>query len=33
MDMTVVDVDPKSGRATNIEAHRYYEATYGQQLA
>ena len=33
LDMTVVDVDPKSGRALNIEAHRYYEATYGQQLA
>ena len=33
LDMTVVDVDPKSGKALNIEAHRYYEATYGQQLS
>jgi metallophosphoesterase (TIGR00282 family) len=33
LDMTVVDVDPASGRATYIEAFRYYEATYGQQLA
>jgi len=29
----VVDVDPKSGRATHIEAHRYHEATYGQELS
>jgi metallophosphoesterase (TIGR00282 family) len=33
LDMTVVDVDPASGRATHIEAFRYHEATYGQQLA
>jgi metallophosphoesterase (TIGR00282 family) len=33
LDMTVVDVDAKSGRATYIEAFRYHEATYGQQLA
>ncbi|MBN2399037.1 MAG: TIGR00282 family metallophosphoesterase [Candidatus Aminicenantes bacterium] len=33
LDMTLVDVDPKSGRALHIEACRYYEATYGQQLA
>ncbi len=33
LDMTVVDVDPKSGRAVNIEAHRYFEATYAQQLS
>jgi hypothetical protein len=33
LDMTVVDVDPKSGRATHIEAHRYHEATYGQELS
>jgi len=33
LDMTVVDVDPQSGRALAIEAHRYHEATYGQQLA
>jgi hypothetical protein len=31
--MTLVDVDPGSGRATHIEAHRYCEATYNQQLA
>jgi metallophosphoesterase (TIGR00282 family) len=33
LDMTVVDVDSKSGRALRIEAHRYYEETYGQQLS
>ena len=33
LDMTVVDVDPQSGRALRIEACRYYEATYGQQLS
>jgi len=33
LDMTVVDVDPRSGRALRIEACRYYEATYGQQLS
>jgi len=33
LDMTLVDIEPKSGRAVNIEAHRYYEATYGRQLA
>jgi metallophosphoesterase (TIGR00282 family) len=33
LDMTLVDIEPKSGRALNIEAHRYHEATYGQQLA
>jgi metallophosphoesterase (TIGR00282 family) len=33
LDMTVVDIDPKNGRATHIEAHRYFESTYGQQLA
>ncbi len=33
MDLTVVDVDPASGRAVHIEAHRYHEATYGQQLS
>jgi hypothetical protein len=29
----VVDVDPGSGRALAIQACRYHEATYGQQLA
>jgi metallophosphoesterase (TIGR00282 family) len=33
LDMTLVDIEPKSGRATHIEAHRYFEATYSQQLA
>jgi len=33
LDMTVVDVDPQNGRALHIEACRYHEATYGQQLA
>jgi hypothetical protein len=33
LDMTVVDVDPRSGRAVRIEAHRYHESTYAQQLA
>ena len=33
LDMTMVDIDPKSGRALHIEAFRYFEATYGQQLA
>jgi metallophosphoesterase (TIGR00282 family) len=33
LDMTVVDVDPKSGKAVHIEAHRYHEETYSQQLA
>jgi metallophosphoesterase (TIGR00282 family) len=33
LDMTLVDVDAQNGKALNIEAHRYYEATYGQQLS
>jgi hypothetical protein len=33
LDMTVVDVDPASGKAVGIEAHRYHEETYGQQLS
>jgi calcineurin-like phosphoesterase len=33
LDMTVVDVDPKNGKALAIEAHRYFEATFVQQLA
>lgn len=33
LDMTLVDVEPGSGRALNIEAHRYSEATYGRQLS
>lgn len=33
LDLTIVDVDPVSGRALRIEAHRYFEDTYGQQLA
>ncbi len=33
LDMTMVDVDATSGKALHIEAHRYNEATYGQQLA
>jgi metallophosphoesterase (TIGR00282 family) len=33
LDMTVVDVDPRNGKALAIQACRYYEATYGQQLA
>ncbi|MBN2344744.1 MAG: TIGR00282 family metallophosphoesterase [Candidatus Aminicenantes bacterium] len=32
LDMTVVDVDPGSGRAVRIEAHRYFEETFTQQL-
>jgi len=32
LDMTVVDVDNVSGRALRIEAFRYHEETYGQQL-
>ncbi len=33
LDMTVVDVDPRSGRAVRIESHRYHEADYAKQLA
>lgn len=33
LDMTVVDVDPTSGRAVHIEAHRFHEATYARQLS
>jgi len=33
LDMTLVDIEPQSGRALHIEAFRYYEATYSQQLA
>jgi hypothetical protein len=33
LDMTLVDVDPKNGRALNIQAFRFFESSYGQQLA
>ena len=33
LDMTLVDIDAQSGKALHIEACRYHEATYGQQLA
>ena len=33
LDMTLVDIDAQSGKASYIEAFRYYEATYGQQLS
>lgn len=33
LDMTLVDVDPASGRAVAIKAHRYHEDTYARDLA
>jgi len=32
LDMTLVDVDPGSGRAVAIEARRYHEDTYAREL-
>lgn len=32
LDLTVVDVDPASGRALKVEAHRYFEETYLQEI-
>lgn len=33
LDMTMVDIDAQSGKALYVEAFRYNEADYGQQLA
>jgi hypothetical protein len=33
LDMTLVDIEPKSGKALHIEAHRFFETTYGQQFS
>jgi len=33
LDMTLVDIEPQGAKALHIEAFRYYEATYGQQLS
>ncbi len=32
LDLTLVDVDAGSGRALRVEAHRYFEETYLQEL-